>query len=145
MVHAGIAALAGALCLTGISMGSGAGKRAIDSGRVLVNDYDGHPHRTAPKRVGDDLSLWCRSSSQDSKKVLVRVFFATRELATRTIECPAADVPRHNHVIRLRRVGTYGMVLSGGGFDGFVIRARSLPAHGDDDVPAPEPAPPPSG
>ena len=37
---------------------------SIDSpAGVSLNDYDGHPHRTAPKRVGEHINLWCRSTT----------------------------------------------------------------------------------
>ena len=103
--------------------------KAIDSGAgVLLNDYDGHAHRTAPKRVGENLGLWCESTTSSRQVITVRVFYEARELATKTVACPNdLGYRRHTRIIRVRHAGIYGMVLSGAGFDSFVIRTRVLP------------------
>jgi hypothetical protein len=109
--------------------GSAAGvvsAKAIDSGGgVLVNDYDGHPHRTSPKRIGEHINLWCRSSTDRAQAVTVRTFFEAREVAARTIICPRGENPHRHRIVRVKAVGVYGMVLDGGGFDSFVIRTRT--------------------
>jgi hypothetical protein len=112
------------------SDGSDRQRKAIDSGAgVLLNDYDGHGHRTAPKRVGEIIGLWCESTTGERQAVTVRVFLEARELTTKTLACPAdLGYRRHTKIIRARHVGVYGMVLSGAGFDSYVIRTHVLPA-----------------
>jgi hypothetical protein len=113
------------------ALASGSALKAIETASgVVVTDYDGHPHRTAPKRVGQYINLWCRSSTHHSQTVEVRTFFAAREVAFRTMVCPQGDIPRPHHIVRVSKVGVYGMVLDGGGFDSFVIRTHTRPAEG---------------
>jgi hypothetical protein len=112
------------LLVAGLASGSKE-KRAIESADgVAITDYDGHAHRTSPKRVGENLNLWCRSSSNERQTVSVGVYFQARQLVTRTLKCPSGSTPRHHRIVRLRHTGVYGMVLSGGWFDAFIIRTH---------------------
>jgi hypothetical protein len=124
-----IGALVGAIAcvlVAGVAWASPPAERAIQSGTgVLINDPDGHAHRTAPKRVGEYINLWCQSSTQSAQTLEVRTFFEAREVAFRSVICPAKDFPRRHQIFRVREVGVYGMVLDGGGFDSFVIRTHT--------------------
>ena len=86
-----------------------------------------HPHRTAPKRVGEHINLWCRSTTNRRQVVEVRTFFEAQEVAFRTIKCPRGEISRRHQIFRPKRPGIHGMVLQGGGFDSFVIRTRVRP------------------
>jgi hypothetical protein len=116
------------LGLSGIATGSQADpKRAIESERgVEITDYDGHPHRTAPKRVGENLSLWCRSTTGETQVLQVGAYHDARQLRYRAFECPPASFPRHHHIVRLRDKGVYAMVISGAGFERLIIRTKVL-------------------
>jgi hypothetical protein len=119
------------LCTAAAAGSDGPHKRkAIESGAgVSITDYDGHAHRAPPKHVGENINLMCESTTGERQTVTVRVFFQARELTARTLACPAdRGYRRHTRIIRVRHVGVYGMVLSGGGFDSFAIRTHTLPA-----------------
>jgi hypothetical protein len=137
MKRTAAAVLAGlAVISVGASASAGTQKRAIESaGNVAITDYDGHPHRTSPKHVGENLNIWCRSTGESAKRIEVATFFETRPVAQTTIECPTREFPRAHTIYTAREPGVYGMVLNGAGFDGFVIRTTVRRGAGEEQPP----------
>ncbi len=100
-------------------------KRAIESATgVEITDYDGHPHWTSPKRVGENLSLWCRSTTDETQKLDIGVYHEAKQLRYRSFKCPSESFPRHHHIVRLADKGLYAMVINGAGFERLIIRTR---------------------
>ena len=137
MKRTAVATLVGLVAMSGAAPTSADTlKRAIESGgNVSITDYDGHPHRTAPKRVGENLNIWCRSTGKRAKRVNVSTYFEARLQAQRTISCPTREFPRRHTIYSAQEPGVYGMVLNGAGFDGFVIRTKVRRGSGEDETP----------
>ena len=126
----GLLSVAAVLTMGGLGLAAPRAEKSIDSqGGVSLHDPDGHPHRTAPKRVGEHINLWCLSTRNRRRVVEVRTFLEAQEVAFRTIKCPRGDrnFARRHQIFRPKEPGIYAMVLQGGGFDSFVIRTRVRP------------------
>jgi hypothetical protein len=123
---ASVALVLGVLAAGSVALAAVPADRAIDSGDgVQLIDYDGHPHRSAPKGIGQTINIWCRSTIDRLQHVFVNAFFDARLVNSRRIACPHGSTYRPHHIVRVSKVGVYGLVLSGGGFDSFVIRTRT--------------------
>jgi hypothetical protein len=141
--------------LIAFCVGATSASGAIERGAVAIGDYDGHPHWTAPKRVGENISIWCEAQGVKAVRIGVEVELDGRALGgAHSITCKPGQVPRvlesYNRIIRIRHRGTYEVHLNGHGFDDFVIgtkvvrRPSDAPSHNQTHPqPCEECAPPP--
>jgi hypothetical protein len=106
------------------------GKRGIDTGAVVLSDYDGHDHRASPKRPGEYVNLHCAARGGRDRTFFATTFLHGQPVANATVSCQAHGPFRSNHVVKLTELGTYEIHLNGAGFDDFVIRERSTRTGG---------------
>jgi hypothetical protein len=105
-------------------------KRGIDTGKVVVTDYDGHEHRMAPKRPGEYANFFCAARGGKDRTFFATTFYRGTPIANSAISCRAHGPWRSTHVIKLSETGLYEIHLNGAGFDDFVIRVRSTDSAG---------------
>jgi hypothetical protein len=105
-------------------------KRGIDTGEVVLTNYDGHDHRTAPKRPGEYVNLLCAARGGEDREFYATTFLHGEPIANARISCPAHGPWRSSLVVKLGDPGVYEVHLNGAGFDDFVIRTRSTPTSG---------------
>jgi hypothetical protein len=100
-------------------------KRGIDTGAVVVTDYDGHDHRMSPKRPGEYANFFCAARGGKDRTFFATTFFEGKPIANAEVSCRAHGPWRSTHVIQLGKPGIYEIHLNGAGFDDFLIRVRS--------------------
>jgi hypothetical protein len=105
-------------------------KQGLDTGAVVLRDYDGHDHRTSPKRPGQYVNLDCAARGGEDRRFYATTFFAGEPVANALVSCRAHGPGRSTHVVKLDELGVYEIHLNGAGFDDFVIRTRSTPKGG---------------
>jgi hypothetical protein len=105
-------------------------KQGIDTGIVVLNDYDGHDHRLPPKRPGEYVNLLCAARGGEDRTFFATTFFEGRPIANAEVSCRAHGPARSTHVVKLGEPGVYEVHLNGAGFDDFLIRARSSESAG---------------
>jgi hypothetical protein len=105
-------------------------KQGIDTGAVVLNDYDGRDHRTSPKRPGQYVNLLCAARGGKDRGLYATTFFDGEPVANARVSCRAHGPPRSNHVVRLGELGVYEIHLNGAGFDDFVIRTQATSKGG---------------
>ena len=105
-------------------------KQGIDTGTVVLTDYDGHDHRMAPKRPGEYVNLLCSARGGKDRTFFATTLFRGEPIANARVSCQAHGPWRSTHVVKLGEPGVYEVHLNGAGFDDFVIRARSSRSAG---------------
>jgi hypothetical protein len=105
-------------------------KHGIDTGEVVLEDYDGHDHRTAPKRPGEYINLFCAARGGTDREFYATTFLHGEPITNARVSCRAHGPWRSSHVVKLSDLGVYEIHLNGAGFDDFIIRARSSPSAG---------------
>lgn len=105
-------------------------ERGIDTGTVVLQDYDGHDHRTSPKRPGEYINLLCTARGGRDREFFATTFLEGEPIANARVSCRAHGPWRSSHVVKLGEPGVYEIHLNGAGFDDFVIRGRSTQSAG---------------
>jgi hypothetical protein len=105
-------------------------KQGTDTGAVVLTDYDGHDHRTPPKRPGQYVNLDCAARGGEDREFWATTFFEGEPVANARVSCRAHGPGRSTHVVKLSELGVYEIHLNGAGFDDFIIRTRSTESGG---------------
>jgi hypothetical protein len=105
-------------------------QKGIDTGAVVLTDYDGHDHRMAPKRPGEYINLLCAARGGKDRTFFATTYFEGKPIANAQVSCRAHGPFRSSHVVKLGAPGVYDVHLNGAGFDDFRIRARSSNSAG---------------
>ncbi len=100
--------------------------RGLDTGPVVISDYDGHKHRTAPKRSGEYINLHCAARGGQDRELNATTFLNGAPIANSRVSCKAHGPFRSTHVAKVGAPGLYEIHLNGQGFDDFIIRARGI-------------------